>query len=245
MLERTPGIAAAIREAGGLIRARLGSPGRVDLKGRANLASEVDLLVERLLRERLQPLVPEAGFLGEELGGEETAWMWVVDPLDGTTNFVHGYPHSAVSVALVHERRPVLGVVYDPARDELFWAEEGQGATRNGEAIAVSPVDDPRDSLLSTGPEPFAFWRHWEKRTLGVRRDGCASLDFCYVACGRTAAFCEHDLQPWDVAAGLLILQEAGGRTTDFQGAPAHPWSGDFLASNGRLHDVLLESLTR
>jgi len=241
---RTPGIEAAVREAGGLIRSRLGQPGRVDLKARANLASEVDLLSERLLREKLGDVLPEAGFLGEELGGELAPWMWIVDPLDGTTNFVHGYPHSAISVALVHERRPVLGAVYDPARDELFWAEEGLGATRNGEPIQVSPVEVPAASLLSTGPEPFTFWRHWEKRSLGVRRDACASLDFCYVACGRTDGFCEHDLQPWDVAAGLLILQEAGGRTTDFQGAPAHPWSGDFLASNGHLHGVLLESLT-
>lgn len=241
------GLEDAVREAGGIIRSRLGNPGKIDLKARADLVGEVDRQVERLLQERLAVVLPEAAFVGEETGGIETSTMWIVDPLDGTTNFVHGYPHSAVSVALVRERKPVLGVVYDPARNELFWAEEGKGATLNGQAIRVSPVgEEPTANwLLSTGPEPFHFWRYWEPRTMGVRRVASAALDLCYIACGRADGYCEHDLKPWDVAAGLLIVQESGGRTTDFQGAPATPWSGDYLASNGLIHDQLLISLTQ
>ncbi len=239
------GLEDAVREAGGIIRSRLGNPGKIDLKARADLVGEVDRQVEELLRERLAAVLPEAAFVGEEFGGTETATMWIVDPLDGTTNFVHGYPHSAVSVALVRDRKPVLGVVYDPARNELFWAEEGRGATRNGERISVSALAEPGDCLLSTGPEPFHFWRYWEPRTMGVRRVASAALDLCYIACGRADGYCEHDLKPWDVAAGLLIVQESGGRTTDFTGAPATPWSGDYLASNGLIHDRLLGSLTQ
>ncbi|RLC65301.1 MAG: inositol monophosphatase, partial [Chloroflexi bacterium] len=189
----------------------------------------------------------------EESGGEE--WrqpgppIWLIDPLDGTNNFAHAFPHVAVSLALLEGKRPVVGVSYDPLREEVFAAVAGGGATLNGQPIHVSDVAALADAFLATG---FPYDRrtapdnntrrldHFLRRSQGVRRAGAAVLDLAYVACGRFDGFWEIRLQPWDVAAGVLLVQEAGGKTTDFAGRPDCISGATIVASNGRIHDPML-----
>ncbi len=212
------------------------------LKKRGDLVTRADSRAERMLRENL----PAAAFWGEETGRSLLAdWCWIVDPLDGTTNFAHRYPHSAVSLALAFRDEVRLGIVYDLYRRELFTARRGAGARLNGRPIGVSSVDHLQDALLSTGFGPDSHLNEYERfRALnggchGVRRSGCCSLDLCWVAAGRLEGYYEWDLQPWDIAAGALIVTEAGGRFTRLDGTPARLVTGDFLASNGLLHEEL------
>jgi myo-inositol-1(or 4)-monophosphatase len=192
--------------------------------------------------------------LAEESGGDE--WrddgppIWLIDPLDGTNNFAHGFPHVGVSLALVREQQPFVGVIYDPLRDETFAATVGGGAALNGDPIHVSDVDDLAKAFLATG---FPYDRrtapdnnverldHFLRRSQGVRRAGAAVLDLCYVACGRFDGFWEIRLHPWDVAAGVLIVREAGGRATDFSGGLGCLSGRRIQASNGRIHEQMLE----
>lgn len=232
--------AALVRSVGQKLRRR--RPGGFRLKGKADLVTSQDSRAEDELRAGL----PQAAFWGEEGGRSGSdAWCWVVDPLDGTTNYAHRYPHAAVSVALARDGQVELGIVYDLFRGELFEAVRGQGAWLNGRAVTVSPVASLEESLLGTGFGPdsadgeYERFRWLQQRCHGVRRSGCCSLDLCWVACGRLDGFYEWDLQPWDVAAGGLIVAEAGGRFTTLKGALPRLERGDYLASNGLLHEEL------
>ena len=218
------------RQAGELLRSRVGSRIEVSHKGAINLVTDVDLASERLISEAIATHYPRHQVLAEEsgLGENRSEYRWIVDPLDGTTNYAHGYPVFCVSIALEHRGRVILGVVYDPMRDELFVAERGAGATLNQRRIRVSKTPDLSLGLLSTGfpydlrtsdLKNLDHWTNFSMKAQALRRDGAAALDLCYVACGRYDGFWELNLSPWDTAAGVLIVEEAGGKTSDFSGA--------------------------
>lgn len=227
---------------------------QAEQKALHDLVSYVDRTSEEKLVEQLKKILPEAWFINEESGRtqENAAWVWVVDPLDGTTNFVHGIPHYCISIALLHQGIPVVGVVYDVANNELYTAVKGQGSTLNNKKIKVSSQDDIRKSLLGTGFPVNRFERldgYLEVlrkaiiETRGVRRIGTAALDLCYVAAGRFEAFYEIGLNIWDVAAGVLIVQEAGGKISDFKGGENYLEGREIIASNGCIHPVMLSWL--
>jgi myo-inositol-1(or 4)-monophosphatase len=227
---------------------------RVDFKGAVNPVTETDKAVEALILDRLEAAFPHHRILAEETGGDE--WrdpgppIWLIDPLDGTNNFAHGFPQVGVSLALVEEQQPVLGVIYDPLRQETFSATVGGGATLNGAPIHVTGVEHLADAFLATG---FPYDRrtapdnnvqrldHFLRRSQGVRRAGAAVLDLAYVACGRFDGFWEIRLHPWDVAAGILIVREAGGLVTDFSGGPDCVSGQQIMASNGHIHGQMLQ----
>ena len=242
------------REAGQLLRDRVGT--RIDIghKGAINIVTDVDLASERLIREQIATHYPRHQVLAEEggLADSSSEYRWIVDPLDGTTNFAHGYPVFCVSIGLEYQGETVLGVVYDPMRDEIFTAERGGGAALNNRPIRVSGVDDLMQSLLSTGfpydikTSTFTNLDHWANFAMNaqaLRRDGAAAIDLCYVACGRFDGFWELNLSPWDTAAGALIVTEAGGRVTDFGGNKFSNYERQVLASNGLIHDRMIEVL--
>ncbi len=242
------------RDAGSLLRNRLNTSFDIMHKGAINIVTEVDLASEKLIRDAISTHYPRHEVLGEEGGLTESRsdYRWVVDPLDGTTNYAHGYPVFCVSIALEHEGETVLGVVYDPTRDEMFTAERGGGAALNNRPIRVSSVDDLGNGLLSTGfpydikTSTFTNLDHWGNFAMhaqALRRDGAAALDLCYVACGRFDGFWELNLSPWDTAAGALIVTEAGGRVTDFTGNKFSNYESQILASNGLLHERMIEVL--
>lgn len=242
---------AAVLEAGELIRRAWGRPGEVRHKGRIDLVTATDLAVEELLKDRLSALVPGSTFLAEETAaraglGDST---WIIDPLDGTTNFAHGLPFVATSVALWRDGDLRLGLVNLPILGELFTAARGQGAWRNGESIRVSATAGLQQALIATG-FPYntrayldGILRHMERMLLatqGIRRPGAAALDLAYVACGRFDGFYENALNPWDTAAGVLLVEEAGGRVSGFDAAAPYVLGADeILASNGLLHHGL------
>lgn len=244
----------AAREAGDYILEAMSDLRQVDYKGRADLVTNVDRGSEAIIIERIAKVFPEHAVLAEETGDNrrDSAWRWVVDPIDGTTNFVHGYPFFCISIAVQQHRQTVAAVVFDPVHDEMFTAVRGQGACLNGVPLRVSRTAELATSLVATG-FPYALGEHWQRsmdyfelfyrHTHGVRRDGAAALDLCYVAAGRFDGFWEYDLKPWDVAAGLLLVTEAGGRVTDFAGHPSDPGDGQLVASNGAIHDAMLALL--
>ena len=247
---------AAAARAGALIRARYREPHEVSFKSEVDLVTEVDRQAEALIVETIAAAFPEHGIIAEESPARTSrdGHFWYVDPLDGTTNFAHGYPQFAVSIALGREDQMLLGLVHDPLREETFSALRGSGARLNGAPIGVSAVTSFEQALLGTG-FPYdrrrhaafylAFFQEAICGTQGVRRAGSAALDLCYVACGRLDAFWEWKLHPWDTAAGRLIVEEAGGHVTDFAGAP-HRLDGDeTAASNGHLHAPLLDMITK
>lgn len=247
------------REAGGILIDRLGRALQVFQKGDIDLVTEADLASEKLLIERINSHYPRHGILAEESGASEGVgavpgegeWRWIIDPLDGTTNYAHGYPCFCVSIGVERAGRIEMGVVYDPTRDELFAAERGRGATMNERRVRVSAVEDLNRAMLCTGfpynvRERPDFARDFTNFTLqaqAVRRDGSAALDLAYVACGRFDGFWENGLNPWDVAAGVLLIEEAGGRVTDFRGGPLDIYTPKVLASNGLLHEAMLRVL--
>src|SRR2546421_1040769 len=215
------------RDAGRLLAERFGRKIEITNKSEIDLVTESDLASERLIIDRIKTFYPRHSILAEESGASEPRdrdaqadWRWIVDPLDGTTNYAHGYPCFCVSIGLEYKGELVVGVVYDPILDEMFAAERGGGATLNGRRIHVSEVEDLNRALLCTGfpydvRERNDFARHFVNfimRAQGVRRDGAAALDMVYVACGRFEGFYEEGLQPWDVAAAIVIIEEAGGR---------------------------------
>ncbi len=221
-------------------------------KGETDYVTNVDLAVQELLRERLTALAPDVQFMGEEQDNTGLDWSrpcWILDPVDGTTDLIYNSRHSAVSLALSEAEQILFGVVYNPYSGECFTARRGQGAFCNGSPIRVSSADRLEDSLLSVGTVPgrrkLADTAFRQIRTLydtcqDVRRTGCASLDLCWVACGRLDGYVELSLQPWDYAAGMLIVAEAGGRVTAPDGSPLSLCQGGpLLASNGRLHSTL------
>lgn len=241
------------REAGALLRDGYGRSHRPERKGRTDLVTEYDRRSERMLLDAIARRFPGHAVLAEESGasaapGGPPAVRWLIDPLDGTTNFAHNYPFFCVSVAAEVDGRLAAGAVYDPVRDELFSAAAGEGATLNGGPLRVSGIDRVEDGLLVTG-FPYNVREHPEEslpqfeaflvRAQAVRRDGSAALNLCYLAAGRFDGFWEVDLSPWDMAAGVLIVREAGGRVTDYRGGPFRLEQREILASNGHVHDEM------
>lgn len=246
----------AAREAGQLLRENYMRPHQVDFKGIINMVTEVDRESERMIYTLLNSDFPDYGFLGEEdiRSHSQKETFWIVDPVDGTSNYARGYPLFAVSIALESNGEVVLGVVYSPVLDELFTAEKGQGARLNSKPLHVSITDDLGKSLVASGfpydtwstpVNNLAEWSRFLLRTISARCDGCASLDFCHVASGRVDGYWEIGLDAWDMAAGALIVQEAGGVVTLISGAPFTPYQRSVLASNGHLHKAMMEILNQ
>lgn len=249
-----PAMSAIAREAGALLMKYFHEGLKIEYKGEADLVTAADRASEALIRERISKLFPSHDVLGEEQGLKDSGseYRWYVDPLDGTTNFAHGFPVFAVSLGLEHRsadsQARIAAVVYDPTREELFSAEKGKGAQLNGKAIHVSKIAQLKECLVATGfpshkrhKNPNIFFYHQiTLKTHGVRRAGSAALDLCNVACGRFDGFWEFNLNPWDTAAGVLIIEEAGGRVSRFDGSAFEISSRETLASNGLLHDALL-----
>jgi myo-inositol-1(or 4)-monophosphatase len=245
---------AIAREAGALLMQYFHQGLKIEYKGDADLVTAADRASEALIRERIRAQFPSHDVLGEEQGlnDQGSDYRWYVDPLDGTTNFAHGYPVFCVSMALEHcasdERTRVAAVVYDPTRNELFAAERGKGAHLNGSAIHVSKIAELKECLVATGfpshkrhKNPnIHFYHQITLRTHGVRRAGSAALDLCNIACGRYDGFWEFNLNPWDTAAGVLLVEEAGGKVTRFDGTPFELNSRETLGSNGLVHEALL-----
>jgi myo-inositol-1(or 4)-monophosphatase len=244
-------------EAGRVLADKFGRALQVSNKGDIDLVTEADLAAERLIVERIRSYHPRHRILTEEsgdvaeAGDADAEYKWIIDPLDGTTNYAHGYPFFCVSIALEQEGRIVVGVVYDPTRDELFAAERGEGATLNGRRLRVSETDELNRALICTG-FPYDvrlrndFARHFRDfimQAQSVRRDGAAALDLAYVAAGRFEGFYEEGLRPWDVAAGVLLVEEAGGRVTDYDGRPFRIYEPPIAASNGLVHEAMLRVL--
>jgi myo-inositol-1(or 4)-monophosphatase len=238
------------REAGSLLMSYFGKVS-VEYKGDADLVTQADRASEILIVERIRKQWPEHDLIGEEGSRRETGsdFRWYIDPLDGTTNFAHGYPVFCVSLALEYQGRRIAGVVYDPARDEMFAAEKGRGSFLNGRPIHVSNVARLKESLVATGfpshkrhKNPnIHFYHQITLRSHGVRRAGSAALDLCYLAAGRYDAYWEFNLNSWDTAAGVLLVEEAGGKVTNFTGGPFNIDSREVLGSNTLLHDELLK----
>ena len=244
----------AALEAGRMLRSGLDEAREVSYKGVVDLVTDFDSRAQDLILDRLAAAFPSHGFLAEEglSRGEQSEFRWVFDPLDGTTNFAHRFPVFTVSIALEKDRRLILGVVYDPMREEVFEAVEGEGALLNGRRIRVSAVDDLNRSLLATGfpydlrespVNNIVHFNHFLTRAQAVRRCGSAAMDLCYVACGRFDGFWELKLKPWDHAAGVLIVREAGGRVSDFEGGEFVITSQESLASNGLIHEAMIRVL--
>ena len=241
---------AIAREAGALLMQYFDQNIKIEYKGEADLVTAADRKSEALIRERIRELWPGHDVMGEEEGLRDTGseYRWYLDPLDGTTNFAHGFPVFCVSMALQHKGETVAGVCYDPTRDELFAAERGKGARLNDREIQVSKTAKLAESLVGTGfpshkrhKDPNIYFYHQlTLRSHGVRRAGSAALDLCYVACGRLDGFWEFNLNPWDTAAGVLLVEEAGGRVTDFHGGPFQLNSRETVASNRVIHGELL-----
>ncbi len=246
------------RDAGRLLAERFGRKIEINNKSEIDLVTESDLASERLIIDRIKTYHPRHSILAEESGisnpqdqANRNGWLWIIDPLDGTTNYAHGYPCFCVSIALAHQGQLQVGVVYDPMRDEMFAAERGQGASLNGRRITVSRTMNLGSALLCTGfpydvRERNDFARHFANfimRARGVRRDGAAALDLAYVAAGRFDGFWEEGLKAWDVAAGVLLVEEAGGRVSDYRGAPFDIHTPPILASNGLIHEQMQQVL--
>jgi myo-inositol-1(or 4)-monophosphatase len=241
---------SAARRAGEVLRAGFGAEHTITYKGEVDLLTEVDEEAERVIREELLGTFPTHGMLAEEggkLAGEEDA-RWIVDPLDGTTNYAHGLPIFCVSIALERSGEVVLGVVHDPMRKEIYMAERGGGATLNGELIRVSDTDELIRALIVTGfpydraemPEALELFGRFAATTQGMRRLGSAALDLCYVAAGRLDGYYERGIWPWDLAAGSVILEEAGGKLTNYRGGMLDLEGREIVASNGRLHPSIM-----
>ena len=243
---------SAATEAGAMLRNSFGRHQELSYKGEVDLVTEADERAERVIKEILLKAFPAYGMLAEEGGafaGEEEDARWIVDPLDGTTNYAHGLPIFAVSIALERATEVVLGVVHDPIREEIFIAERGAGATLNDEPIRVSDTNEPIQALIATGfpyerdkmPEALDLFERFTVLTRGMRRLGSTALDLCYVACGRLDGYYERGIWAWDIAAGSLILEEAGGKVTDYQGGVLDLEGREIVASNGLLHPVMME----
>lgn len=243
------------REAGALLLTYFDRQIKIEYKGDVDLVTAADRASEKLIVERLQARWPQHGIVGEEGTRSDTGadYRWFVDPLDGTTNFAHGYPVFCVSIALVRKDDQLeAGVLYDPTRDELLAAERGEGATLNSKPLHVSKTARLAESILGTGfpshkrhKNPnIHFYQQITLRSHGVRRAGSAALDLANVAAGRFDGFWEFNLNPWDTAAGVLIVQEAGGKVTRFDGTPFRLDSREVLATNGLIHEELLANFS-
>jgi len=247
------------RDAGHLLAERFGRSIRISNKSELDLVTESDFASERLIIDRIKTYYPRHAILAEESGANEPTdrerhsdWRWIIDPLDGTTNYAHGYPCFCVSIGLEFKGRMQIGVIYDPLRDDMFAAERGDGVSLNGHRVHVSATGNLNSALLCTGfpydvRERGEFARHFANFIMNaqaVRRDGSAALDLAYVACGRFDGFWEEGLHPWDVAAAVLMIEEAGGRVTHYDGSAFDIYSAPILASNGLIHDQMRRVLS-
>ncbi|MFS8530983.1 inositol monophosphatase family protein [Sphaerobacter thermophilus] len=246
----------AALQAGALLRRMAGQVNDVRHKGPVDLVTEADRASERLILEAIRARFPEHAILSEESGalsGADDAPRWLIDPLDGTTNYAHGYPLYAVSIALEVAAEVVLGVVYVPTLDELYVAERGRGAWLNGQPLRVSRTDTLLASLLATGflydvdtrGRNLPHWENFIHATQGVRRSGSAAIDLCHVAAGRLDGYWEEGLAPWDSAAGSLMVTEAGGTVTGYDGEPFRLDGPNCVASNGVIHAAMLRVLAQ
>jgi myo-inositol-1(or 4)-monophosphatase len=244
----------AVKEAGKILMEGLGRIHEINYKHEIDLVTEVDRLSEELIITLIRDRYPDHAILAEEGGKSKgsSPYRWIIDPLDGTTNYAHGYPCFCISIALEEDGEVIYGVVYDPTREELFIAEKEKGATLNGRSISVSRTEKLTHSLLCTGfpydiregkETNLDHFQRFMMRSQAVRRDGAAALDLCYVAMGRFDGYWELKLSPWDVAAGNLMVAEAGGTVTDFEGKHFTLSSPKILASNGRIHREMVEVL--
>lgn len=245
----------AARNAGDLIqRASLNIEKlTIEQKGRNDYASEVDHMAEQEIIKLLRSSFPDHAILAEESGETKgNDYVWIIDPLDGTTNFLHGFPQYAVSIALKHKNKLELGVIYDPGRDELFTAERGGGAMLNNRRIRVSKQNSMRGALIGTGfpfksmenIEPYlGMFKAVAADTAGIRRAGAAALDVAYVACGRLDAYWEIGVKEWDIAAGVLMVQEAGGVATDFSFNDKYLQTGNVIVGNPRMHQLMYHAI--
>lgn len=246
----------AAREAGRFLKQSVGKIKQIDRKlgQETNLVTEIDRKAESMIVERIKKRYPHHAFLGEEFGESDgqSEYKWIIDPLDGTTNFTHGLPIFCVSIGLEVNDELRLGVVYDPNLDELFTVEKGKGAYLNNKRLHVSATKRLRESLLVTGfpydirTKTDSILVHFEnflKEAQAVRRLGSAALDLCYVAAGRFDGYWENSLNPWDMAAGVLMVQEAGGKCTDLRGFPTTIYEKPILATNGLIHEQMVEVL--
>ncbi|TNF30783.1 MAG: inositol monophosphatase [Bacteroidetes bacterium] len=242
-------VQAVAREAGNFIinERKAFSTKKVEVKGQNDFVSYVDKESEKLIVSRLKEILPEAGFITEEgtEAKDNNPLKWVIDPLDGTTNFIHGMPFFAVSIALINGKEPLLGVVYEINQDEMFYGWKDGGAYLNSQRIHVSEAATVKDSLLGTGfpyydyhllNEYLELFKHLMKHSHGIRRPGSAATDLAYVAAGRFDGFYEYSLSPWDVAAGILLVKEAGGIVTDFSGGDDAIFTKEIIATNPHIH---------
>ena len=243
----------ALTRAGKIIRSNFGKEQTITKKGEFNLVTEIDKASEKTIVELILKRFPDHSILAEESPAVTgSGCRWVIDPIDGTTNFAHGFPIVSVSIGFEREGRLEMGGVFDPFRGELFFAERGKGATLNGKPIHVSKAKMLSDSLLATGfpydrsknPEDYLdMLRIFLTRIQGIRRGGSAAIDLCYVACGRFDGYYEMKLSPWDKAGGMMIVEEAGGRLTDFSGIPLTLAGSQNLVTNGLIHEEMLAAL--
>lgn len=245
-------------QAGEILRKNIGKITADDVEDKLpfDYVTEIDKACEQLIIDSIKKNFPDHEILAEESGKNQNnhSFRWIIDPLDGTTNFIHGYPHSSISIALQKDDEVILGVIHDPYRDELYFAEKNNGAYCNGRPIQVSRQTNVNNCLIATG-FPFKsrhlLDQYWQvlssifMEVSGIRRTGSAALDLAYVACGRFDGFWELKLSPWDVAAGAIIIEEAGGKITDFEGKKNHIWSGDVIASNSIIHDFMMSKVQK
>lgn len=242
------------REAGVVLLENLGKVKKIEFKAKNSLVTEVDKLSEEIIINNIKKSFPSHDIFAEESGrhSENSDYLWLIDPIDGTTNYAHAYPFFSISIALEVKGEVEIGLVYDPVKDEMFTAEAGKGAYLNGELIKVSKSDSIEHSHVCTGFMHEVEWmveaniKHFGnfiRRARAVRRDGSAALDVCYVACGRFDGFWELGLNPWDTAAAVLILEEAGGQVTTFSGDEYSIYIKEILASNSIIHNHMIEIL--
>jgi myo-inositol-1(or 4)-monophosphatase len=241
------------REAGGVLKHYMNREKHVELKGRANLVTAADKESEALIIRRIREHYPDHAILAEESGATAGgAAKWIIDPLDGTTNFAHQYPFFCVSIGFEQDGKILCGAVYDPWRDEMFSAGRGSGAFVNGRPIRVSDANRLSDALIMTGfsygvrekmDTAMSQFRAFLIESQAVRRGGSAALDLCYIALGRVDGFWEMDLHPWDTAAGVVIVEEAGGTVTNFGGGAFSPYDKEIVASNGSIHNEMVSVL--
>ncbi|MBI4550422.1 MAG: inositol monophosphatase [Candidatus Omnitrophica bacterium] len=246
---------SCLADAGSLLASSLHRLKRIDYKSEANLVTNIDQEAERRILRRINRHFPGHAILAEESSPKAgSRYKWIIDPLDGTTNFAHTFPVACVSIAVEEDGEVILGGVFDPFRNELFFGERGRGATLNGKKISVSKADTLRESLLCTGfpydrkifaSTYLAIFGAFMTGCHGIRRTGSAAIDICYVACGRFDGFWELKLNAWDTAAASLICSEAGGRLSNFTGHAYSIYEPEALASNGRIHSEMLKVLKR